>query len=87
MTNVDNSVRVLGRNIAYLRDKHGLTQAQMAKKLRVKPESLSMLEMGELSPDISVRLLQDIYNIFGVSIPKQFTPLYDVAWRDKGGTI
>lgn len=57
---------ITGTVIKNLREKHHLTQAELAEKLNVSDKTVSKWETGRGYPDIS--LLEPIANIFGISI-------------------
>ncbi|MBQ8975178.1 MAG: helix-turn-helix domain-containing protein [Oscillospiraceae bacterium] len=56
----------VAKNIAQLRGRHGVTQAELAEKLNYSDKAVSKWERGESVPDVSV-LLQ-IAELFGVSL-------------------
>ena len=60
----------LGEKIKQLRQKSGLTQEQMAKKLNVANQTVSKWETGTASPDLS--LIVPIARIFGVTTDELF---------------
>ena len=57
---------VTGAIIKELREKHRLTQAELAEKINVSDKTVSKWETGKGYPDIS--LLEPISKVFGVSI-------------------
>ena len=57
---------ITGAGIKALREKHHLTQANLAKKLNVSDKTVSKWETGRGYPDIS--LLEPIATVFGISI-------------------
>lgn len=57
---------VTGAMIKELREKHKLTQAELAEKLYVSDKTVSKWESGKGYPDIS--LLEPIAKVFGISI-------------------
>lgn len=57
---------VTGTVIKELREKHHLTQAELAKKLNVSDKTVSKWETAKGYPDLS--LLEPIANVFGISI-------------------
>lgn len=56
----------IGKNIAALRKKNGMTQEELANKLNVSAQAVSKWENESSCPDIS--LLEDIADIFSVSV-------------------
>ncbi len=56
----------LKENIRALRKKAGMTQADLAKKMKVKQYNISDYETGRIEPDISK--LSKMADIFNVSI-------------------
>ena len=59
------SIRI-GENIAFLRKKKSLTQAELAKQLNVSNQAVSKWEAGKCCPDIE--LLPVLAHLFDVSI-------------------
>jgi len=57
---------VTGAIIRELREKNGLTQAELAEKLFISDKTVSKWENGKGYPDIT--LLEPIANVFGISI-------------------
>lgn len=53
-------------NVSYLRKHYGLSKKKMAELLDIGVGSLNKIEMGELPPRLSVEILFNIYNNFGV---------------------
>ena len=62
---------ITGAVIKELREKHHMTQAELAEKLRVSDKTVSKWETARGYPDIS--LLEPIANVFGVSIAELFS--------------
>ena len=57
---------VTGTVIKELREKHHLTQSELAKKLNVSDKTVSKWETAKGYPDIS--LLEPIAKVFGISV-------------------
>ncbi len=57
---------ITGSTIRSLREKHGMTQAQLAYKLGVSDKAVSKWETGKGYPDIS--LLEPLAEVFSISI-------------------
>ncbi len=53
-------------NIADLRRKNGMTQLELAERLKYSDKAVSKWERGESIPDVAV--LKDIADLFGVSV-------------------
>ena len=62
---------ITGAGIRALREKQGLTQAQLAEKLSVSDKTISKWETGRGYPDIT--LLEPIARAFGVSLAELFS--------------
>ena len=60
----EENVMNIGKNIASLRKKSGMTQEELAARLNVSAQAVSKWENESSCPDIS--LLPDIADIFGV---------------------
>lgn len=56
---------MLGARIAALRREAGLSQAQLAEKLRISPSAMGMYEQGRREP--SLQILGDMARVLGVS--------------------
>lgn len=59
---------ITGTTIKSLREKHGMTQLQLAQKLCVSDKAVSKWETGKGFPDIS--LIEPLANVLHVSIPE-----------------
>lgn len=57
---------MLGLRIALLRRSAGMSQQEMAQKLKISASAVGMYEQGRREP--SVQTLSDMANLFGVSI-------------------
>ncbi|MCL2229211.1 MAG: helix-turn-helix domain-containing protein [Firmicutes bacterium] len=60
--------KVISKNITHYRKSLGITQAELAKRLKYSDKAVSKWERGEALPDISV--LNQMAGIFGISIDK-----------------
>lgn len=58
--------RVLGLRIALLRRSAGMSQQELAEKLKISASAVGMYEQGRREP--SVQILSDMARLFGVSI-------------------
>ena len=56
----------IAKNITYLRQKNGITQAEMGEKLNYTDKSVSKWENGDATPPIET--IADIADYFNVSI-------------------
>lgn len=61
------------RNIVFLRETNKLSKRKMAKILGISVKSLNKIENGESMPDISVEVVFNIYNYFGILPKDQFS--------------
>ena len=57
---------MLGMRIAVLRRSAGMSQQELAQKLKISPSAVGMYEQGRREP--SVQILSDMAKLFGVSI-------------------
>lgn len=57
---------IVAANIIYLRNRAGLTQAELGEKLRYSDKSVSKWECGAAVPDVLV--LKNMADLFGVSV-------------------
>lgn len=60
----------ISKNIMFYRKKNGLTQNQLAERLRVKSTTVSSWERGANAPDIET--LYSICKLFGVSLDDMY---------------
>ena len=63
---------IIANNIALLRKKFGLTQAELAQKLNYSDKAVSKWERGESVPDIYI--LKKLADIFEVKVDTLITP-------------
>jgi len=63
---MDELNEIISNNIATLRKRAGITQAQLAQKLNYSDKAVSKWERGESVPDVAV--LKSIANFFNVSL-------------------
>ncbi|MBE6674957.1 MAG: helix-turn-helix transcriptional regulator [Ruminococcaceae bacterium] len=63
-------INLFCENIKYLRKKHNLSKAEMAKRLNVGIGSITSIENGILPPRLSARVLITIEESFNVSASK-----------------
>jgi len=54
------------RNIAWLRQSHGLNKREMAKRLKISTTTLNRIETGDLPPRSGVRILVNARRAFGI---------------------
>ena len=66
--NNEQQIKILCRNVRYLRLKYGLSQRSMARLLGIGVTSLRMLEGGQLPPRLPARVLRRYAQIFQISI-------------------
>jgi len=62
--------RKLGRRIAQQRQLAGLTQAQLAEKIGIEPETLSRLETGVAMP--SLARVEEVAEVLGIELRELF---------------
>ena len=55
-------------NIRYLRKKSGLTQKQMAEKLKISVGYIRMLERGQIPARMGIATIWDAHIAFGIPI-------------------
>ena len=62
---------IFGYNVAWLRERHGLSQKKMAEIMGIGIGSLNKVERGDMPPKMKVDVLINIYRQFGVSPERQ----------------
>jgi transcriptional regulator with XRE-family HTH domain len=67
MTEADVYAMVLGRTIAELRDRHGLSQVALANQAGLTQPTLSRIEKGATNPELHT--LRRIAKAFGMATP------------------
>lgn len=60
----------VGARLKLLREKHGLSQRELARRANIANGALSSIEQGKVSPSISS--LEKVLNAFPVSLPEFF---------------
>lgn len=73
---------VTGAVIKELREKSGLTQAMLAKKLCVSDKTISKWETAKGYPDIT--LLEPIANVFGISLTELISGNAEARFKING---
>ncbi len=73
--NKEKNKQIFCENIKILREKNNFSQTQMAQKLGVSLKTLRFLENGTLPPRVSVKIIYNIHNNFGIEIQDIFSPL------------
>ena len=63
---MNNLATIIGKNIAGLRKKKGLTQQELAERVNYSDKSISKWELGYAAPSIDI--LIDIASFFGVTV-------------------
>lgn len=67
-TNIEDKLMLFRKNLKYLREKHGLTQTQLANILGINSkDGISDLETGRKNRDISVTQLIILAEYFEIS--------------------
>lgn len=64
--------QVIGSNIKYYREKAGLTQIQLAEKLKISISYLSKIEATGCTKSLSISVLNHIANTLDVNIIEFF---------------
>ena len=74
----DTQIQIFLHNLAWLRKKHNLSKADMAKKLKIGLYTLNKIEAGILPPRLGCRILEAVYYSFSVydSFLKQLENLH-----------
>ncbi len=70
-----DELKVLCKNIYYLRKKNGLTQREMAGRLNISLYSLRMIERGIIPKNLSCEILYYLQLHFFLDIADLFMPL------------
>ncbi len=70
-----DELKVLCKNICYLRKKNGLTQREMAERLNISLYSLRMIERGIIPKNLSCEILYYLQLHFFLDIADLFMPL------------
>jgi len=82
---VSTLYRLLGKQIAYFRDRADLTQEELAEKTDYSVDFISLVERGVNAP--TVARLQDIAKALGVDVWQLFYPLKDEATDASAGRV
>lgn len=71
MDEKERIIRNIAANIAHLRTQSGMTQSELAEKLRYSDKAVSKWERAESLPDVTV--LKSIADLFGVTVDALMT--------------
>ncbi len=74
---MQNEMENFIKNIKFLRKSNNLSEKRMADILKISVKSLNKLEKGELLPDVSIEIVFNIYNYFGIIPKNQFSVLLE----------
>lgn len=80
---IDQELRQFCRNVAFLRERDGLSKAQMARILHVGAGTLSALEQGEIPPHVSSAVFFHLAAYFHLKVKDLFI---DLSGRKDPGT-
>ena len=69
---ITGETKIFLYNVAWLRRKHGLSKKDMAKILGISTATRNKIEKGEMPPRMSVEIVFNIYEYFGVLPKNQF---------------
>ena len=69
---IEDEAKHFCENVKELRKANGLSQKEMAQKLDISVNSLSMLEKGTIPPRLSVSIVIKIHKSFGVKPAQMF---------------
>lgn len=72
----DKDTEIFCRNVAWLRQTHGLSQKEMARRLHIGVGSLRQLEQGRLPPRMGALVFLHIHKAFGLPPAMLFQPQY-----------
>lgn len=67
---IDDTLKNVGRRVAELREKAGLTQAQQAERFGFELKYLQRIEAG--GENLTIRSLVKIADVFGVAVTELF---------------
>lgn len=71
----EKELKILAKNIAYLRKENRLSKKEMSALLKIGVQSLTQIENGELPPRLHISIIFEIQNIFGIA-PKTILTRY-----------
>ena len=74
---IQAEIDIFLKNVAYLRKLHGLSKAEMAKKLHIGVNTLTKIENGQLPPRVNVKIFFYIEKQFGISAQDLFKKLWE----------
>ncbi|MBO5356880.1 MAG: helix-turn-helix transcriptional regulator [Clostridia bacterium] len=72
----DKYIKYFCENIKALRKSNKLSKGKMAKMLGISRKCLSSLEKGKISSDLTVEILSNIANSFGIKPSQMFSSNY-----------
>ena len=68
----EKQIRNFTYNVAWLRKHHKLSKKKMAEILNISVNSLSKLEKDIIPPRLTIKIIFDIWDYFGIHPAKQF---------------
>ncbi len=71
----ENEFLIFCNNVKHLREVHGLSKREMAKRLHVGVKTLEKLECGIFPDRLGVNILFRIHREFGIPPARQLRPL------------
>ncbi len=72
MKNKRDSWQMFSKRLVWLREQHGLSRREMAKRLHIGISTLERIEGGELPPRLNADIVFYIQKEFGLSPHRQF---------------
>lgn len=75
MTYLENEeeIKILAKNIAWLRNENHLSKKEMAALLKIGIPSLTQIESGDLPPRLRVNIIFEVQKVFGIAPKTIFT--------------
>ena len=71
----DKDILIFCKNVAFLREKNGIDQEEMASICGISVDELTQIEQGRLPKNLSVEIAIRLYQHFDISVEKLFRPL------------
>ena len=73
---MENELLIFARNIAWLKEKNGLSNRQLAKRIRLGENSVRKLLRSDIPPRMSAEVIYWASKEFGYRPSELFAPLY-----------
>lgn len=85
MTDKKMLLRQIGAKVAYFRTLTGISQSELAKKIKISQSAISKVESGNYNDNLSISLLIEIADAMNVdpAMLMRFSPYEKAMWSTR----